>query len=277
MFGYVKVCKPELLIKEYEQYKAVYCTLCKRIGRRYGVIARLSLSYDFTFLALLQMSVTGDCGGYKQGRCVYNPLKKCAYCCGAQAQFDLTAAAEVIAVYYKMCDSVDDESGVKRLFYRIIRAIFARQHRKAAEAYPDIEQIFKRFYERQTEVQFSRNSSIDAACEPTADAMAELFESVGIGDSNRRILYRLGYCVGKWIYLADAFDDIDNDRRTGNFNPLIDTDRDEVQALMNTCSCEAGLAMELLPHEGYYGIMKNILFFGLPEQARIIKEKSERK
>ena len=53
MFGYVKVCKPELKIREYEEYKAVYCTLCRVIGRDYGQISRTLLSYDATFYVLL--------------------------------------------------------------------------------------------------------------------------------------------------------------------------------------------------------------------------------
>ena len=51
MFGYVTVYKPELKVKEYEAYKGVYCTLCKRLGKDYGFLSRLTLSYDFTFLA----------------------------------------------------------------------------------------------------------------------------------------------------------------------------------------------------------------------------------
>ena len=50
MFGYVKPDKSELRIKEYETYKAVYCALCKELGKRYGLMSRLTLNYDYTFL-----------------------------------------------------------------------------------------------------------------------------------------------------------------------------------------------------------------------------------
>ena len=55
MFGYVKACTPELKIKEFETYKAVYCSLCKKLGKSYGILSRFTLSYDFTFLAILNM------------------------------------------------------------------------------------------------------------------------------------------------------------------------------------------------------------------------------
>ena len=61
MFGYVRACKPELKIKEYETYKAVYCSLCRLMGREYGLWSRFTLSYDFTFLALLNMSLKSGC------------------------------------------------------------------------------------------------------------------------------------------------------------------------------------------------------------------------
>ena len=61
MFGYIRVDKSELKIKDYEMYKAVYCTLCRKLGRKYGILSRLTLSYDFTFLALLNMSLKNSC------------------------------------------------------------------------------------------------------------------------------------------------------------------------------------------------------------------------
>lgn len=276
MFGYVKIDKPELLVREYEQYKSVYCTLCKRIGKRYGIISRMSLSYDFTFLAVLHMAVRGDCSGYKAGRCVYNPLKRCNYCCGNDESFDFTAAAEVIALYYKMCDSVADSRGVKRVLYSLLRAIFRRQFNKAAVAYPHICSAFDELNTSQAAVEASGDTSLDSVSEPTATAMSRLLELIGQDDKNKRILSRLGYCLGKWIYLADALDDFKKDKKKGNYNPLNFNSVGDLVALMNTASYEAGVAMELLPDNDYYGILKNILFFGLPQQTKILKEKSEK-
>ena len=55
MFGYIRPNKPELLVKEYDLYKSAYCGLCKRMGKDYGRLSRLALSYDGTFLAMLSM------------------------------------------------------------------------------------------------------------------------------------------------------------------------------------------------------------------------------
>lgn len=76
MFGYVKAYKPELKVRDYEQYKAVYCSLCKTLGREYGLFARLTLSYDFTFAALLRLALSGECPGFSQISLPVQPVCK---------------------------------------------------------------------------------------------------------------------------------------------------------------------------------------------------------
>ena len=79
VFGYLQIQKSELLVREFEAYKSVYCGLCKQMGKDYSFLTRLSLSYDCTFYAMLLMSVSRSCKGFKDGRCTFNPLKKCKF------------------------------------------------------------------------------------------------------------------------------------------------------------------------------------------------------
>ena len=112
MFGYIKIAKPELKIKEYETYKAVYCTLCRTLGKEYGIWTRFTLSYDFTFLALLNMALSDGCDEAERKHCVCNPLKKCNYCKNDE-KIKMPAAAAMIMVYYKLLDNIADEKGIK--------------------------------------------------------------------------------------------------------------------------------------------------------------------
>mgnify|MGYP006393699639 FL=1 len=57
MFGYVTVYKPELKIKEFEAYKGIYCTLCKEMGKEYGLLSRFLLSYDGAFFVMYKMAI----------------------------------------------------------------------------------------------------------------------------------------------------------------------------------------------------------------------------
>ena len=68
MFGYVRIYKPELKMAEFEHYQGVYCSLCKQLGKRYVVMARMTLSYDFTFLAVFRMALSDTCTGFKKGQ-----------------------------------------------------------------------------------------------------------------------------------------------------------------------------------------------------------------
>ena len=81
MFGYVKICKPELKVKHYEAYKGVYCSLCKTLKKEYGVLASLTLNYDFTLLALTRLAFAEECCGFK-GTCKADV--KAVFCTQAQ-------------------------------------------------------------------------------------------------------------------------------------------------------------------------------------------------
>ena len=114
MFGYIRAEKGELKVKEYDTYKAIYCSLCKKLGKNYGILSRMTLSYDFTFLALLNMSLQNSCTKFERKRCAFNPLKKCNYC-EKTDDLKMPSAAAMIMLYYKIKDNIADEKGIKKL------------------------------------------------------------------------------------------------------------------------------------------------------------------
>ena len=57
MFGLVSVNMKELSKAEKARYNAVYCGICRGIRQECSQLARLGLSYDMAFLALLPMSL----------------------------------------------------------------------------------------------------------------------------------------------------------------------------------------------------------------------------
>lgn len=284
MFGYVRICKPELKISEYDRYKGVYCTLCKRLGKRYGTIARFTLSYDFTFVALLHMAVADGCPGFKKGRCVYNPLKKCLYS-KETAAADLAADYAMLLLYYKLCDNVADERGLRRFCARILRALLSRSHKKAAALHPEKEQWVKDYLENQQELERRPTVSTDEAAEPTAALTGKLLSSFAADEKERRVLDRLGYCVGRFVYLADAADDLEKDLKKGGFNPLRPLYEAEgkegvnafVNASLTGTVSEAKAAYELLTVRRFDGILRNILWQGLPAVINdLVKEKTQK-
>lgn len=268
MFGYVKACKPELKIKEYETYKAVYCSLCKKLGKSYGLLSRFTLSYDFTFLALLNMSLKDGCDGFERKRCAFNPLKKCNYCKNLDA-IDMPAAAAMIMLYYKILDNIVDERGFKKFKYWCIKPLFSRAHKKAAKKYPQIEEAVAEYIASQSALEKANCTSIDEAADPTAKVMEKILTLCSDDEMQKRVLQRMGYCLGRYIYLLDAAVDLPEDTKNGGYNVLKNVDESEIKQRIKQqlyfCTNEAARAFELLDIKKYKTILGNIIYLGLEE------------
>ncbi len=275
MFGYVQAFRPELKVKEAEQYRGVYCTLCKRLGRRYGFFARLTLNYDFTFLALLQMALEEPEITFKNSRCTYLPHRRCLKCqqCGA---IDKAADIAMLMFYSKCRDDRADGRFWRRVGAGILQGLFARAYRKAKKAQPKAADAMEEYMAAQQAVELANTLSVDAAAEPTATLMATLLAALVSDERQSRVLSRFGYCLGRWIYLADAVDDLESDRRTGNYNPYwLTADGADVEALrergvasLNASLGECIAAYELLTIHRFDGILRNILTQGMPLVGR---------
>ena len=131
MFGYVRPFKGEMLVKEYDAYKGVYCQLCRALGKYYGFPMRLTLSYDCTLYALLALNQRDADVKAEKKRCCCNPMKKCTYVCPAnedvfaEEAFHKAAALSIIMTVHKLRDTAADEDGLKAFGARVLR-LFAR-------------------------------------------------------------------------------------------------------------------------------------------------------
>lgn len=272
MFGYIKVDQANLLGKEYEAYKGIYCSLCRQLGRDYSVLARFILSYDCAFFAMLALDLAEKPPCYKQGRCRFNPLKKCSYAGTQTVALSLAAALSVISAYYKLRDDLLDSPWYKRLVYRLIRPFFAGWRKKAARNYPQIEASVSKMTEDQQTAENSGDCVLDMAAAPTAVMLGEmcamLTEYIPLRKEldpvrSRRILGSMGYFMGRWIYLIDAADDYEKDKKHGQFNPFllpgISATSEFMEASLNHALSEALLSYGLLEKGRYDRIILNVL------------------
>ena len=277
MFGYVKVYQPELKMGEFEQYRGIYCSLCKTLGKRYGVIAQMTLSYDMTFLALLHLALADECVGFRKGRCPYNPLKK-RTCCHNNAALEVCADAAVLFVYHKTVDTIRDERFVKRLAARLILPVMRRNRLAAAKRLPELARVIEQAMNRQCELEKGNTASVDQAAEPTAQILAALCSEISNDEKQKRVLSRLGYCLGRWVYLVDAADDLEDDLKNKAYNPIalsqdmqsfdneqIKVARESAQLTLNSSLAECKAAYELLNIRRFDGILRNILEYGIPD------------
>ena len=289
MFGYIRICKPQMKICEYEVYQSVYCTLCRHLGKQLGLPARLLLNYDYTFMTMLMMALSGEPAKFVPGRCVFNPAKKCGRCVTHDEAFAYTSALTAIMFYHKLRDNLNDSSGLKKMAWRALMPYASHVRRKAMKRYPEEDALVDDYIRRQFEAERQATGSgdvlIDALCEPTADVIAAFAQRLSPVESDRKILRYFGYFLGRWIYLMDALDDLNDDLEDGSFNPLVlrfgltpedaRTRSDAYEAArcfgndnLNMSIAEAVKYYELLDLGEYKPILDNIVYLGVSEAQK---------
>ena len=275
MFGYVRVNAQELRVREYECYRALYCGLCKNMGKCTGQCSRLSLSYDFVFLAAVRMKLSGEVVKAEKIRCLLHPFKKkqavlksdaLAYC----------AHASALLSYHKLRDDQADEKGFKKLRAILARPLFCRAYKKAKKKYPSLDQKIAE--------ELSALSAIeqDSSAPPSADAPAACFgrlmEAVfceGLEGTDARIAGTIGRYVGHWIYLTDAADDYPEDCKKNRFNPyrrIFDAEPTEAdwKGIQNALTLtlekaeQAYLLIDRHPQSEINEILDNLFYLGMP-------------
>lgn len=284
MFGYVKPYKPEMKIREFDTFKAIYCGLCKELSRTFGPLASFTLSYDYTFMAAVSLAMRDRFGGFKKCRCVGNPLKKktCVVPCD-----DLTycASAAMLMVYYKLKDDLADEGFFKRIGSAFLLPFAALARRKAKRLYPEADTILCKMMRDQQKLEQEGCTSIDRAADPTAAALSALCETFSDDPLQKRVLARFGYLLGRYVYFADAFDDLEKDQKKKRYNPFLPADpnapitaaRDRAQEVLYLTVGELAAAYELLELKRYKTILDNIIYEGFHDTIRTIRNKKEHK
>ncbi|MGN0544280.1 MAG: DUF5685 family protein [Acutalibacteraceae bacterium] len=286
MTGYIKAFKPELKIKDYELYKGVYCSECRVLGRLYTPIARLLLSYDFTFLSIVRLALQEKCSPFGNGRCCVNPAKKCLKCTET-AELERSADIVVIVSYYKLLDDIADGRFFKRLLCRLIKPVLSLMHRKAAARQEMLDRAVASAMKEQQRVEQSESPSLDEAADPSGKMLAAIF-SQGYYSEDKMQLWRFGYLLGRWIYLLDAVDDFEKDVKSGSFNPLktkfSTADQAESDEFINYASDRLNLtagetanALDELKFYRFGDIIENVVCDGmLASQTKVLEKKRGR-
>ena len=269
MFGYVRPLRPELKCRDFDLYRATYCGLCRCLRRRYGPVAPMLLNFDFTFLALLLWEAEPSFTPCR-GRCHANPLVKKPMCPDSPA-LELAADATILLTWWKVKDSVADESLWRGIPARLLVILYPA-YRKAARQRPDFDRTTRTCLEELAALEREGCPSIDR----TADTFARILQAAAPEEGERgRVLRQLLYHLGRWIYLVDARDDLAEDRQAERYNPIAlrygpeGDDKSLKQTLDHSLEL-IGAALQL----GEFGcrapLLENIVYLGLPLVQRAV-------
>lgn len=275
MFGYVRPLKGELRVWEYESFRAQYCGLCLKLGRKYGFAAKFILNYDIAFFAAALSGIEGGTE-YEHHRCIASPFrKKCMACPGAASvSQELAADLTVILTYWKLCDEISDSGPVKGLPARFLRAIYSRAYKKAKRERPELCGAVQSSIKALAALEKDGCDSVDM-CADTFAAIMSASAAEFSGDIKiKRILTNMFYHIGRWIYIIDACDDYERDIEKEQFNPvrlryglsspvLPDEIKEEVEITLSHSIGAACAAYELIDFGPCDGLVSNVLHLGL--------------
>lgn len=281
MYGYVRTYAPELKVRQQEYYRAVYCGLCRTMGKCTGQCSRLTLSYDFTFFALVRMALTGKYPAVTSRRCPVHPLRRRPMADPTE-DLSLCACLSAILAYHKVRDDLRDERGLKRTAATAVAPFVGSIRQRAIRrGYVEADRRVELAMRKLFELESSRPASVDEPATLFGELMAALL-SHGLEGNQAKLAHTIGLRVGRFVYILDAADDYAEDVKKGRYNPLAclygnpamtelpDRKREELRIALLVELTELERAFDLLDTAGnpdLGGLLSNILYEGLPRQA----------
>ena len=288
MFGYVVVNKSELKFKEFDQYRRYYCGLCQRLKKRYGRKGQIALSYDMTFLVLLLSGLCEPESERGKKRCMVHPWKKQEFLYNSCT--DYAADMTVLLTYYKCIDDFKDE---KKWFRKLYAAGLKKKIKRLKETYGNkidkIETAMAEFSRIEEEYeQKLLSGGMESADTAGPDALMDAFGRVlsqffSFVPSRKDQLWlenleKIGYDIGRFIYLVDAYDDLERDRKKGCFNPLLfsrlmgEVFDEWIEDVLRSIIAQAAREFEMLPIVEDVEILRNILYSGIWSRFYQVRE-----
>lgn len=280
MFGYIKPYVPELKVRDNELYGAIYCGLCKSMGKTLKRTSRMALSYDAVFLALVLSSLSGKPFEIYKGRCGLNPFRKkliakdcdiLRYCSAASAQL----------TYYSVLDKIKDERGIKKLGAKIILPSCRKMKEKAKLIYDFDDKIPEALLEKLHGYETAKCGSLDMTSCCFGELLSYYFRC-GAPEGKEASAAVIGDMTGRFIYAADACDDLEKDIKSNSYNPLIygqESEKTKLKSAYGAMCIWADKAAGEHMLEGVLGhsfdISDNIMRLGMADTAKKLTGKDD--
>lgn len=302
MFGYVVINKSELSGEEYERFQSYYCGLCRVLKQKYKKRGQALLNYDMAFLVILLTSLY-ECDTSKVSvRCVPNGGRQHVVRINEMTEY--AADMNLMLAYHRCRDNWQDDHShsqhvLARLLegrYQQLREKYARQAKVMEQELLNLAQLeknkgkslcaksaegicWKELAQRQLlSAPKEGDADIDSAANCFGRIVAEVF--VYREDEWKDILWKMGFFLGKFIYLMDAYDDLEKDRKRGSYNPLLPVAEKKDfegfchQMLVMTMA-DCSRRFEMLPLVEEIGILRNIIYSGIWTKYELIQGKKK--
>ncbi len=271
MFGFLNANLKELTDAQQDRYQAVYCGICRQIRSHASQTARLGLSYDMTFLALLLMSLYEPEEVQGSKACALHPLKPRPWVVSEYT--DYAADMNIALAYYKAQDDIADDH---RLTAQAMARIFGKHLPEIEKRYPRQCNAIDACIRELTAMEKAGCANPDEPAGCFGRLMGELLTYREDLWSPR--LRQMGDALGRFIYLADAAVDYRRDSKRGKYNPFLamgtgeDWSRWEEYLVLAMGRCSE--AFEMLPLVQDKALLNNILYSGIWLECNRAKPRS---
>lgn len=262
MFGYISINKAEMKFKDYDVYHSYYCGLCKVLKECYGRRGQVTLSFDMTFLVVLLTGLYEPDTKTEMVRCIAHPTQKHAAKTNEFTEY--AAAINIILSYYKCEDDWADERKKKSL---AAARLLKPKMKNIEKLYPVKCKVISENLAEISRREAKNEQNLDIMAGLFGNIMAEIFAYRH--DEWEASLRKIGFFLGKFIYLMDAYDDVEKDIKSGSYNPFkkayqddpafVDDCRSLLTLMMSECSRE----FEQLPILLHAEILRNVLYSGV--------------
>lgn len=272
MFGYIRIDKDELKVKEYNLFKAYYCGVCRTLKREYHFPAHYFLSYDAAFLAILLTSVMPGAPDCTPIRCMANPLVKRPATKENEALL-YAAAANVLLVWFKLKDDWKDNYSLRSLF---LMPLMLGKRNKAKRQYPKLYEDIRMALKKLSELEKQKCQEPDAVAAAFGELMAKVFDApLAQSTDKQRILSHAGFLLGRLIYLLDAWSDKEEDRKKKAYNPFLlagALNKEELLFSLDYTLSELANTLTLLEPVRHQTIIDNIIYLGMKKTVDSVFE-----
>ena len=204
MFGYVVINKPELKIKDYDKYQEYYCGLCQSLKQNHGRRGQLTLNYDLNFVGILLSSLYEPHENHYFIHCPIHPFHKKRVC--TNECMDYVSDMTIILTYYKLEDDILDENSLKS---KSLIQFIKKKFKIVKNKYPQKVETIKEHLDQIHYLEQTNCMDLDKIAGHFGHIMAEI--CVYQEDIFKDDLYQMGFYLGKFIYLIDAFEDVEED------------------------------------------------------------------
>ncbi len=280
MFGYININRQELTEESAKAYQSYYCGLCQKLKSNCGTKGQMLLNYDMTFLIVLLTGLYELEHEEVTFTCPIHPTRKQRAWINEATEY--AADMNVILAYHNLEDDWKDERAyTKKAFAKML----TKDYERIKQKYGRQVQAVETYMEKLAAAEKAGEENIDVIAGLTGEMVGEIFDWKQ--DEWSEELRCLSFYLGKYVYLMDAYEDIEKDKKRQEYNPLSKMVCEKegdfetfAKLLLTSMMSECAKSFERLPILVHADILRNILYSGVwsrYEYLQLKKKKQQEK